>query len=144
MRRFVVGASVALCWYFEDQAAAYREAVFECLANGDQALVPAVWPLEMVSGLVVAWRQGCIRSEQLEDFVSDLRDLPVEIDSQGCERAYSSVFRMSCRHQLSSYDAACLVLALFQGWPLAALNKNLRAPARRARVEIFDPRRRDR
>lgn len=140
MRRFIVDASVALCWYFEDQTTAYTEAVFECLAQGDEALVPAVWPLEMVNGLVVAWRQKSIRSEQLEDFIADLKDLPIEVDAQGCDRAYSSIFRMSCRYQLSSYDAAYLDLAVFQGLPLATLDKNLRAAARHARIEIFDPR----
>ena len=140
MSRFVVDASVALCWYFEDQTAAYTEAIFECLARGDQALVPSVWPLEMVNALVVAWRQKSITSAQLENFITDLKDLPVEVDSQGSERIYSSVFRMSCQYQLSSYDAAYLDLALFQGMPLATLDKNLRAAARRLKVVIFDPR----
>jgi predicted nucleic acid-binding protein len=140
LSRFIVDASVALCWYFEDQAAAYTEAVFECLAQGDQALVPSVWPLEMVNALVVAWRQKSVTSEQLEDFIADLKDLPVEVDSQGSERVYSSIFRMSCQHQLSSYDAAYLDLAVFEGLPLATLDKNLRAAARRLRIEIFNPR----
>jgi predicted nucleic acid-binding protein len=140
LSRFIVDASVALCWYFEDQTAAYTEAIFECLAKGDQALVPSVWPLEMVNALVTAWRQKSITSEQLENFIADLKDLPVEVDSQGSERVYSSIFRMSCQHQLSSYDAAYLDLAVFQGLPLATLDKNLRAAARRSRIEIFDPR----
>lgn len=140
MSRFVVDASVALCWYFEYQTAAYTEAIFECLARGDQALVPSVWPLEMVNALVVAWRQKSITSAQLENFIMDLKDLPVEVDSQGSERIYSSVLRMSCQYQLSSYDAAYLDLALFQGLPLATLDKNLRAAARRLKVVIFDPR----
>jgi predicted nucleic acid-binding protein len=140
VRRFVVDASVALCWYFEDQTTTYTEAVFECLAQGDEALVPAVWPLEMVNGLVVAWRQKSMGAEQLEDFITDLKDLPVCVDSQGCDRIYSSVFRLSCRYQLSSYDAAYLDLAVIQGLPLATLDKNLRTAARRAGIEIFDPR----
>ena len=140
MRRFVVDASVALCWYFEDQSSAYTEAVFDRLAQGDQAVVPAIWPLEMVNGLVVAWRQKSIRTDQLEDFITDLKDLPAEVEAQGSERAYSTVFRMSCRHQLSCYDASYLDLAIFQGLPVATLDRNLRAAAKRSGVEIFDPR----
>lgn len=140
MKSFVVDASVALCWYFEDQTTAYTEAVFECLACGGKAIVPALWPLEMVNGLVVAWRQKSISSEQLESYIADLKDLPIEVDSEPGERAYASIFRISCRHQLSSYDAAYLDLALIQGFPLATLDKNLRAAARRSRVEILDPR----
>jgi predicted nucleic acid-binding protein len=94
----------------------------------------------MVNALVVAWRHKSISSEQLENFIADLKDLPVEIDSQDNERAYSSIFRMSCQHQLSSYDAAYLDLAVLHGLPLATLDKNLRAAAKRSKVDIFDPR----
>ena len=139
MSRFVVDASVALCWYFEDQKTAYTEAVFECLARGDEALVPAIWPLEVVNSLVVGVRHHGISAAQLETFVRDLRDLPVEVDFQGVERAYSSIVRLSRQYQLSSYDAAYLDLALVEGLPLATLDKNLLAAAKRAGVELHTP-----
>ena len=139
MRRFVVDASVALCWFFEGQKTAYTEAVFECLARGDEALVPALWPLEIVNSLVVAWRQKAISTAQLETFVRDLKDLPVEVDFEGVERVYSSILRISRQHQLSSYDAAYLDLALFAGLPLATLDRNLRAAAKRAGAELLIP-----
>ena len=137
MSRFIVDASVALCWYFEDQRTAYTEAVFDCLARGDEGLVPAIWPLEVVNGLVVAVRQKTITATQLETFVRDLKDLPVEVDLEGVGRAYSSILRVSRQHQLSSYDAAYLDLALVEGLPLATLDKNLRVAAKRAGVELL-------
>jgi predicted nucleic acid-binding protein len=76
----------------------------------------------------------------LEIFITDLKDLPVEVDSQGSERIYSSVLRMSCQQQLSSYDAAYLDLPAYEGLPLATLDQNLRAAAKRLKVAIFDPR----
>ena len=130
-----------MCWYFEDQKTSYTEAVFECLALGDEILVPAIWPLEIVNSLVIAVRLKGISSAQLEIFVADLKDLPVEMDLQGVARAYSSILRISRQHQISSYDAAYLDLALFEGLPLATLDKNLRAAAKRSGVELFDPRR---
>jgi predicted nucleic acid-binding protein len=135
----VVDASVALCWYFEDQKTAYTEAVFECLARGDVALVPAIWPLEVVNSLVVGARQKTISAAQLETFVADLKELPVEVDLEGVDRAYSSILRISRQHQLSSYDAAYLDLALVEGLPLATLDKNLRAAARRSGVKLVSP-----
>jgi predicted nucleic acid-binding protein len=132
-----VDASVALCWYFEDQKTAYTEAVFECLARGDKALVPALWPLEVINSLVVAVRQKTISAAQLETFVRDLKDLPIEVDIEGIERVYSSVVRISQRHQLSSYDATYLDLALVEGLALATLDKNLRSAAKRAGVELL-------
>ena len=137
MKRFVLDASVALCWFFEGQKTAYTEAVFECMAKGDEALVPVVWPLEVVNSLVVAARQKTITATQLETFVADLKELPVEVDLEGVGRAYSSVLRISRQHQLSSYDAAYLDLALVEGLPLATLDKNLGASAKRAGVELL-------
>jgi predicted nucleic acid-binding protein len=136
LTRFVLDASVALCWFFEGQKTAYTEAVFECLARGDEALVPVVWPLEVVNSLVVAARQKTITATQLETFVADLKELPVEVDLEGVERIYSSILRISRQHQLSSYDAAYLDLALVEGLPLATLDRNLRAAAKRAGVEL--------
>ena len=103
--------------------------------------MPAIWPLEIVNSLVIAVRQKGITSAQLEIFVADLKDLPVEVDLQGVARAYSSILQISRQHQLSSYDAAYLDLARFEGLPLATLDKNLRAAAKRSGVELFDPRR---
>ncbi len=137
MRRFVLDASVALCWFFEGQKTAYTEAVFECLARGDEALVPVVWPLEVVNSLGVAARQKTITAAQLETFVADLKELPVEIDLEGVGRSYSSILRISHQHQLSSYDAAYLDLALVEGLPIATLDKNLSAAAKRAGVELL-------
>ena len=137
MTRFILDASVALCWYFEDQKTAYTEAVFERLARGDEALVPVVWPLEVLNSLVVAARQKSITAAQLETFVDDLKELPVEVDLEGVERTYSSILRISRQHQLSSYAAAYLDLALVEGLPLATLDKNLRAAAKRSRIELF-------
>jgi predicted nucleic acid-binding protein len=73
----------------------------------------------------------------LETFVADLKELPVEVDLQGVERTYSSILRISRQQQLSSYDAAYLDLALAEGLPLAALDKNLRAAAKHAGVELL-------
>lgn len=137
MSRFVVDASVALCWYFERQKTPYTEAIFDRLAGGDEALVPALWPLEMVNSLVVAARQKTITLAQLDSFVADLKDLPVAVDFGGVGRSYSSILRLCRQHQLSSYDAAYLDLAQIEGVPLATLDNNLRAAARASAVELL-------
>ena len=137
MSRFVVDASIALCWCFEEQRTAYTEAVFDCLARGDEALVPALWPLEVVNSLVVAVRQKGISAAQFETFLQDLKDLPVVVDLEGLKRVYSSIARLSRQHQLSSYDAAYLDLAVAEGLPLATLDNSLCAAAKRAGVELL-------
>ena len=137
MTRFVVDAAVALCWYFPKQKTVYTEAIFDRLAGGDEALAPALWPFEVVNGLVVAARQKAITLVQLETFIADLKDLPVSIDLGGVGRSYSSIVRLCRQHQLSSYDASYLDLALVEGVSIATLDKNLRAAASNAGVELL-------
>jgi len=139
LKLFVVDASVALCWYFEDQKTSYAEAAFDCLAEGGRTLVPAIWLLEVINALVLAERLKRISSAQLEACVTDLQDLPVEVDLSGIQRIYSPVLRLSRQHRLTCYDAAYLELALFEGLPLATLDRNLRAAARHSGVELFHP-----
>ena len=91
----------------------------------------------MVNGLVVAARQKAITLVQLETFIADLKDLPVSIDLGGVGRSYSSIVRLCRQHQLSSYDAAYLDLALVEGVSIATLDKNLRAAASNAGVELL-------
>jgi hypothetical protein len=50
---------------------------------------------------------------------------------------FESIVRLSQQHQLSSYDAAYLDLAVVEGLPLATLDKNLRAAAKRAEIELL-------
>jgi len=137
LSRFVVDASVALCWYFPRQKTAYTEAVFDRLAGGDEALVPALWPFEMVNSLVVAARHKAITAAQLDTFIADLKDLPVAVDFGGVGRSYSSIARLCRQYQLSSYDAAYLDLALVEGLAIATLDKNLRGASHASGVELL-------
>ncbi len=135
----MLDASVALSWSLEGQKTAYAEAILDCLAGGEEALVPVIWPLEIVNSLVVAERRGGISSPQVETVVRDLTDLPLKMDLEGAGRVYSSVLRISRQHQLSAYDATYVDLALFEALPLATLDKSLRGAAKRSGVELYNP-----
>lgn len=91
----------------------------------------------MVNSLVVAARQKAITLSQLDTFIADLKDLPITVDVDGVGRSYSSILRLCRQHQLSSYDAAYLDLALVEGVAIATLDKNLRTAARAAGVQLL-------
>ena len=76
---------------------------------------------------------------QLEQFLADLKALPVEIDTAGVPRVHASIPPVARKYQLSAYDASYLELALVEGLPLATLDKRLRTAARSAGVELFRP-----
>jgi predicted nucleic acid-binding protein len=58
MAIFVVDASAALAWCFEDEASTWTEGLLERLRQGDRSLVPAHWPTEVLNGLLVASRRA--------------------------------------------------------------------------------------
>jgi hypothetical protein len=58
---FVLDTSVAMAWGFEDDATPYADHVLTLL-DGDVALVPAVWPLEVANVLGIGERRQRLRS----------------------------------------------------------------------------------
>ena len=64
MAIFVVDASAALAWCFEDEASSSADGLLERLRQGDQIVVPAHWPAEISNGLLVASRRKRIKAGQ--------------------------------------------------------------------------------
>ncbi len=52
MAVFVVDASVALAWCFEDEATRWSEEFLERLRQGDRIIVPAHWGAEVANALL--------------------------------------------------------------------------------------------
>lgn len=71
-------------------------------------------------------RLDIMRRHQLAGF---LRDLPVNLDQETADQAWTATMRLSERHRLTLYDAAYLELAQRLQLPLATLDQELRAAA---------------
>lgn len=136
MSRFVLDASVTLCWCFENQATKYTEAIFEMLAGGEEAAVPFVWPLEVANVLVTAERKKDLKPAQVTNFIEELSAWPIQVDAFGVDRAFQQILSIARQHHLSTYDAAYLELAIREGLPLATLDNGLRRAARAVGVKI--------
>ena len=131
---FVLDASVALAWCFEDEATAETDAVLEQLAE-DSAVAPSLWELEVINVLLLAERRGRITESQTARFVALLTQLPILIDSAGVDMA--SVLAAGRHHGLTAYGAAYLVLAEREGIPLATIDGKLRVAAQAAGVPVL-------
>ena len=131
---FVLDASVALAWCFEDEATAETDAVLEQLAE-DSAVAPSLWELEVINVLLLAERRGRITESQTARFVALLTQLPILIDSAGADMA--SVLGAGRQHGLTAYDAVYLVLAEREGIPLATMDGKLRVAAQAAGVLVL-------
>jgi len=140
MRRFVLDASVALAWFLDRPTPKYAEAVRQGMLNGDRAMVPPLWQLEMVNGFVVAERRGFF---QASDTAEAFQELHV-VMSVAIETSYETIpspglLATARRFLLTAYDAVYLETSLRMGLPLATLDRKLQAAAEKAGLEILPP-----
>lgn len=133
---FVLDASVALAWCFEDEGGEYAAEVLEALLDGE-AFVASHWPLEVANGLLTAERRGRIGARDATRVGRLLLALPIAVDPVERGRALGETSRLARSRDLTSYDAAYLELALRRGLPLATLDEELRNAARAEGAGLF-------
>ncbi len=134
----VLDASVAIAWLFADETTEATEAIFDEVALKG-AVVPAIWGLEVANGLQKAMRRGRISPAEREMALSQLRNLPIEIDSQTHRQAWGATLELADGHGLTPYDASYLELAIRTRRPLATLDGNLARAARAEGIELKVP-----
>jgi predicted nucleic acid-binding protein len=125
---FVLDASVALSWAFEDERGEGALAVLDRL-HRSEAVTSAIWPIEVANALLTAERRGRIEPEAANRFAALLLELPIAIDPIERRRPFEAVRRLARSHELSAYDASYLELALRLGIPLVTLDSRLRDAA---------------
>ena len=130
MPGFVTDASATLPWCFADEATPWTEALLDRLQGGEEALVPAHWPVEVMNSLVMAMRRGRIDLDRVARFAGDLSSLAIRIEPPHDPAAWNAVIQVATKHHLTLYDAAYLELAQRTGLPLATLDGDLRKAAR--------------
>jgi predicted nucleic acid-binding protein len=133
---FVLDASVALSWCFEDEGGDYATGVLNELRTSE-AVAASLWPLEVVNGLLTAERRKRIDPPASGRFTRLLLSLPIVIDPVARRHVFDVTNALARKHALSSYDAACLELAMRLGVPIATLDGSLNAAARSEGIEAF-------
>lgn len=133
---FVVDASIALAWCFEDESTAETESILERLAVEGGA-APAHWPLEVANGLRSAASSGRVDADTIERARDIVRQLPIEIRPVETPTALSLI-EPARRHDLTVYDAAYLGLAEALGVGIATLDQRLAAACRTVGVPLVE------
>ncbi|MBK5307557.1 MAG: type II toxin-antitoxin system VapC family toxin [Frankiaceae bacterium] len=131
---FVLDASVAMSWCFEDETTPASENVLDLLAVQD-ALVPALWVYEVTNVLAVAERRRRLTEAQSAHFLDLLHQLPIGVAESPPDA--TALLDVARRHQISAYDAAYLALAAQHGLALATLDSQLAARASDAGVTVL-------
>ena len=134
---FVIDASVTLAWYFEDEEHSYAHRVLGLL-DGQGAVVPGIWCLEVANGLAVAERRGRLSTADVSRVVSLLLGLPITVEDTTASRALGPVLELAREQGLSAYDAGYLELAMREGLPLITQDADLREASARAGVPLVE------
>ncbi len=136
MALFVVDASAALAWCFEDESSSVMDGLLERLRQGDQIIVPAHWPAEILNGLLFAARRKRIAADQPGLLWDELGRLPVEAEP-ALTSVGAAVLAFAEKYGLTVYDAAYLELAHRRQLPLGTLDSDLRKAAQLEGVPLL-------
>ena len=121
---FVVDSSVALAWCFEDEQTRPVMDLLDRVAESG-AIAPSLWPLEALNGLLMAERRRRLDAKRRQRLAGFLRGLPITLDAETVDQAWTATARLAERHRLTLYDAAYLELAQRRKLPLATLDGDL-------------------
>jgi predicted nucleic acid-binding protein len=136
VEHFVVDNSVVMSWYFKDETNKYADTVLDKL-TGAIAVVPSIWPFEVVNVLIVAERQIRLSESDSIRFLTLLSQLPIVVEYERPEMM-KELLALARAYNLSSYDASYLYLAMRKGLPIATLDNKLIEAARRIEVPILE------
>src|SRR4029077_18463961 len=123
---FVLDASIAACWAFEDEDHPVAALALERIRT-DEARAPGLWWFEVRNTLIVNERRGRLTENDTAAFLRGLARLGVTVDRSPEE---AEVLAPARGHGLSVYDAAYLELARRDGVALATLDGDLETAAR--------------
>jgi predicted nucleic acid-binding protein len=130
---FVLDASVAACWAFEDEDHPVAALALERVRT-DEARVPSLWWFEVRNTLIVNERRGRLTESDTAAFLRGLARLNVTVDRSLDE---ADVLMLARRRRLTVYDAAYLELARRERLPLATLDAALATAARAERAPLL-------
>lgn len=120
MRGLILDTSLAVEWFAADagpEALGKRD-----LLDDHVVLVPHLWRFEVASVLTRWRKQGKISEAESVYLLKELMLLPFAIVDEGDLEA---VMVLALTHDLSTYDATYLHVAMTTGEPLATLDRGL-------------------
>src|ERR1700674_3772271 len=130
---FVLDASIAACWAFDDEDHPVAVLALERVRT-DEARVPSLWWFEVRNTLVVSKRRGRLTASDTATFLHGVARLRITVDRSPEE---ADVLALVRHCGLTVYDAAYLELARREGAPLATLDVGLATAARSERVPLL-------
>lgn len=134
MTAFVLDASVAAAWLFDDEQEPRADAALRRLEEHG-ALVPQLWHSEVRNCVLMAERRGRLTPDSAADRLRALATLPIHTDP---DPDLDTALDLARAHGLSFYDALYLELALRHAARLASLDTALLRAAQTEGLRAVD------
>jgi predicted nucleic acid-binding protein len=132
----ILDASMTVAWLFTDERSETSQTVLRRVA-AEGAWVPSLWRLEIANVLRNAVRRQRCDEGYADRSLQRLGRLPITVDSETELHAWGPTLQLSRKHDLTSYDAAYLELAIRRKQPLASRDAALIDAAKDAGVEVL-------
>lgn len=132
----VLDPSLALSWYFEDERIQATDDLLDQVAEVG-AIVPSLWRLEIANGFQMAIRRKRIDAAYRDNALAQLAVLPITVESDTNDYAWTTLLQLADRFNLTAYDAAYLELAQRRKLPLATLDRQLHAACKTLRLTVL-------
>jgi predicted nucleic acid-binding protein len=138
VKRFVLDASVALAWFVDRLIAPYASHDQRLLLEGDRAVVPPLWRIEVANGFVVAERRGMLTASDTSLILQNF-DIVLSHAIEDSQQILPMrrILATAREFQLTAYDAEYLDTARSQRLPLATLDRQLEQAAVQAGVQLL-------
>jgi predicted nucleic acid-binding protein len=137
VREFILDASFALCWCFEDEATVQTESTLTTLQNQEAiAWAPAIWRYEMLNGLGKGVARGRLNRDKALLFWQEVQALPVRIADIAVNEA---LLDLALKHNLAVYDASYLSLVQARKLPIATVDGKLQQAAQSLGMQVIRP-----
>ena len=133
---FVLDSSATLAWVYAEETTQSIRDVFDLVIESG-AWVPSLWRLEVANILEMSIRRGRHDAAFRDATQADLALLPIRLDPETNDHAWSATTRLASFHKLTVYDAAYLELAQRRGLPLETLDQDLAQAARLERIQVL-------
>ena len=119
---FVLDCSVTLPWFLEDERTAFTDSLL-LAAKRTEYWLPGIWCLEFPNALLVAERRRRIERSRRLEALDQVLKLLLRVDPDQVDMR--SISAVAEKHDLSTYDAAYVELALRRELGLITLDRDL-------------------
>lgn len=134
---FVLDGSVTMVWGFENEAGiTLKRFWIGCLSYLRTSPLSGRW--DVANALLVGERRHRIMPADTAWFLTILGAFPINVDDETVAHAWADTMHLARAHNLSSYDASYLELAIRLGLPLASLDAKLKTAAEAVGVPLFE------